>query len=265
MGAGPERLIEAGLVTRLREAGHSVATTPIELPNGFFPAEVQSSFELNRALARAVAAAESSGAFPLILSGNCSSALGTVSGLGDPSVGVLWFDAHGDFNTPDTTPSGFFDGTALATLTGHCWKTAVSDIPGFAPVAEEAVLLVGARSIDAGEGDLLSRSGIERVSAEQARDDFASRLARHRETVKDLYLHVDLDVLDRQEGTANSYAEPHGMTAAELKAAVRDIATTFHVRAAALTAFDPAADDGRVCTIALDLAVALVDAADHRV
>ena len=131
MGAGPERLIEAGLESALREAGFDVATTSIELPDDFFPAEPQAAFALHRLLARAVGDASSRGAFPLILAGNCNTAIGTLAGIRNRDIGIIWFDAHGDFNTPETTSSGFFDGMALATATGHCWREMVASVPGF--------------------------------------------------------------------------------------------------------------------------------------
>ena len=122
MGAGPEALLEAGLEGRLTDNGYEVEIVFIELPRDFFPAEIQSAFELNARVAVAVSGAIAKGAFPLVLSGNCNTAIGTVTGLNDARTGIIWFDAHGDLNTPDTSPSGFFDGTALATLIGRCWN-----------------------------------------------------------------------------------------------------------------------------------------------
>src|SRR5262249_40566379 len=77
--------------------------------------EVGASMDVVRAVAGAVLDVVVHGGFPLVLSGVCSSSLGTVAGLGSPpDLGVVWFDAHGDFNTPETSPTGFFDGIALA-------------------------------------------------------------------------------------------------------------------------------------------------------
>src|SRR5687768_1662256 len=82
MGAGPEKLMAAGIAEKLRRDGHAVTSEVIELPAGFFGAEVQASFELNRRLATAVTQAVSRDALPLVLAGNCSTALGTLGGLG---------------------------------------------------------------------------------------------------------------------------------------------------------------------------------------
>ena len=67
-----------------------------------------------------------------MLAGNCNTALGSVAGLDHlDRTGVVWFDAHGDFNTPETTVTGSFDGMALAMLTGRCWTGLYIACPAF--------------------------------------------------------------------------------------------------------------------------------------
>src|ERR1700716_2040731 len=103
MGAGPEALLDAGLEKALRDSGHNVRTKIAEITKGSWRAEIQTSFELMRMLATEVRAAREAGRFPIVLAGNCSTAIGTLAGLGAESTGVAWFDAHADFNTPETT------------------------------------------------------------------------------------------------------------------------------------------------------------------
>src|SRR5438067_1015555 len=143
MGAGPERLLQAGLDRNLRVAGHGVTEEWIEAPDGLHT-EIGTSFELYRRLSARMHGAVEAGRFPIILAGNCGSALGTVSGMGQERTGVIWFDAHGDFNTPETSPSGFLDGMALAILTGACWKTLAAAIPFFHPIPPNHVVHVSA-------------------------------------------------------------------------------------------------------------------------
>src|SRR3954466_13329916 len=101
MGEGPLVLAPA-LGERLRAGGREVRTVTIEAPADSWRAEIRTAFELARGVAGAVRDAVAGGAFPLVLSGNCGpAAIGCVAGL-DPSPAVCWFDAHGDFNTPDT-------------------------------------------------------------------------------------------------------------------------------------------------------------------
>ena len=95
----------------------------------WFLSEIGTAFELNRLLSKEVKAAVGDGMFPMVLSGNCNSCLGTIAGINSGQLGVVWFDAHGEFNTPETTQSGFLDGMPLAMATGRCWKTILKTIP----------------------------------------------------------------------------------------------------------------------------------------
>jgi len=74
-------------------------------------------------------------------------------------VGIVWFDAHADFNTPETTNSGFLDGMGLAIAVGHCWRSLSRTVEGFRPVREGNVVLVGGRGASPAEKERLSRSG----------------------------------------------------------------------------------------------------------
>jgi arginase len=117
------------------------------------PTEIGTTFALQHSLADAVRTSIGRERFPLVLAGNYSSTLGTVSGVraaapnGASPIGVLWLDAHADFNTPETTTSGFLDGMAPATMTGRCWQGMTAAIPGFQPVADAHVVLVAARGV----------------------------------------------------------------------------------------------------------------------
>ncbi len=103
-GAGPEHLLRAGLPAHLQRQGHVVTAIHIvEDDPAYPPAEIRTAFELARRLATAVRSARTAGHFPLVLSGNCNTALGTLSGLTPARRATFWFDAHGDCNTPETT------------------------------------------------------------------------------------------------------------------------------------------------------------------
>src|SRR4029077_13931674 len=120
--------------------------------------------ELMRGVADEVRAARNAGRFPLVLSGDCLAAGGVIAGVGE-GTGVIWSDAHGDVNAPQTTMSGFLDGMTLATATGRCWMELARSIEGFEPVPENAVVLLGARDLDPGEETALARSKVVRLSA----------------------------------------------------------------------------------------------------
>ncbi len=265
MGAGPEHLLAAGLGSRLAQAGHAAKVRVVEAPPGVWRAEIRTAFDLARAVAAGVEEACAHGAFPLVLSGNCGpAALGCVGGL-RRSPEVFWFDAHGDFNTPETTVGGFLDGMALATVTGRCWVQLAGDIPGFHPVPEGSVALIGARDLDPLEAAALDRSAIRRVAAPALRQELPLVLVETRGDGCPGYLHLDLDVLDPSEGGINSYASPNGLRQADLEWAITQIAQRSPLQAAALTAYDPGSDaEGTGGETALALALALVEAVARR-
>lgn len=242
MGAGPERLLRAGLERHLTSRGHAPTTETVTLADDVFPAEGPVAFALNAALAARVAAAVAEGCVPLVLAGNCTSALGTVAGLGDTDIGVFWFDAHGDFNTPETTVSGFLDGMALATLAGRCWRQAAARVPGFAPVPEDRIVLLGARDLDADEARALAASAVTLLPPDAARGDIGESVAQVAGRVARAYVHVDLDVLDPSEARANALAAPGGLSVAEVRGAVAEIAARVPLAAVAFTAYDPECD-----------------------
>jgi len=241
MGAGPERLLDAGLERALRENGHTVHTRIAEL-TADWQAEIQTSFELMRMLSVAVREARESGRFPIVLAGNCNTAVGTLAGLGAQSTGVAWFDAHGDFNTPETTRTGFLDGTAVAIITGRCWTQLAATIPEFAPIPDDRVCLIGTRDLDSLESALLDESSVDIVEPGQLRSSLPRVLEKIREHVDSIYVHLDLDVLDSAVAAANSYAISGGLTLEDLDHALAQIAVRFRITGLTLSAYDPAVD-----------------------
>ena len=257
MGAGPGRL-EAGMVSALRASGQDVEVVRVRRGDDETN-EIGASFEVVRRVAEAVAAAVERGAFPLVVSGNCMSSIGVVAGSGR-DLGVVWLDAHADFNTPDSSLSGFQDGMGLSILTGTGWRALRETIPGYRPVAEENVGLVGVRDVDTLEQERLDRSAVAVVapgeSAEPVLDGLAGR-------VEGVYLHVDLDVLDPSEGRANEHAAPGGLVAADVERIVALVGERATIRGAAVTAYDPAADpEGSIPAIAAAIAARIAAAAE---
>jgi arginase len=263
MGAGPERLVRAGAVDRLAAAGHRVDVDEVSLDDRHMPAEIAAAFELQRGVAAAVRRAASRSSFPIVLSGNCNmAALGTLAGLATRDIGVCWLDAHGDFNTPETTVGGFLDGMALAMATGRCWREMLAGLAGFAPVADDNVILLGARDLDRLEASLLAESAVHVIQPGDVRGRVPEEIERLCQRVGDVYLHVDLDVLDpAAHGQANQFAVPGGLTVDDVALVTELLAARCRLRGAALTAYDPTCDvDDRVCRTALGLLTALADA-----
>ena len=242
MGAGPIHLLESGLEAHLRARGQTIDTRWIEIPADPPPAEIRTTFQLAAAVAEAVRDARSASAFPVILSGNCSTAIGTLAALADADPAVVWLDAHADFNTPETTRSGFLDGMALALATGRCWRHMAATIRGFRPIPESRVCLIGTRDVDPAEAALLDASACTVLPPHDLPARLSATLDTLRRKAETVYLHVDLDVLDPSEARANAFAAPAGLRLSQLTDVISALRHHFHLGALALTAYDPSCD-----------------------
>ena len=248
VGAGPLDLLSAdALPAALGSTGHDVELEWLDDPSAGH--EVGDVFELNRALAARVSAVRERSRLPVIASGNCALCLGAIGGLTASKPGVVWFDAHADFHTPETTESGFLDGMGLAAATGACWTSLCATIPGFEPVAERDSVLVGVHDVDPGERERLDAGEITAIEAagpgslaltdlERAVDAIAGR-------VGGVYLHLDLDAIDPSLGVANEHTTEGGLGLDDVGAAVAAVAERTPVLAVALTGYDPGADPER--------------------
>ncbi len=243
MGSGPEHFINRGIEENLRAQGHEVTAACIEASDSF-RAEIKTAFELYRMLSKQVRTTREQGRFPLVLSGNCNASLGTLGGLNQLRLGVIWFDGHGDFNTPETTASGFLDGMALATVAGLCWRNLVGSIQGFQAISSANILHIGGRDFDPEEKRLLDDSGVTVVEAEAIkRIGMIAALKPAIETlsryVDSVYIHIDLDVLDPEETPANGYAPPGGLEVNHVEEAIEIVSSRFRIAAAGIAAYDP--------------------------
>ena len=265
MGRGPEYLIEKGLVQALQGEGHEVSVETVESPTEF-RAEVQTQFALYASVARHVAASQRNGKFPLVLSGNCGASVGVIAGSKNKSLGVIWFDAHGEFNTPETTTTGFLDGMGLAIATGYCWKRLAPSIPGFAPISGSNIALVGGRDFDEGERERLVEAGVivlDAASVEQGGmpTSLDSILRTLLESVEAIHLHLDLDTLNPQEAPANGWLVEGGLSVNELTEAIMLIKDRLKITSATIASFDPSYDpQGKTLNAALKFIMQIMEA-----
>jgi len=264
MGRGPGHLLQLGIVERLQQISVDVDVRSVEPAADVFPTEIRMALELQRAAAHAVAGAHERGSFPLVLSGNCNIAVGVVSGVRavqGRSPAVCWFDAHADFNTPESTIGGFLDGMAVSMLTGHCWHEMTAQVPGFVPVPEAQVLMIGTRDVDPLERELLVASSVRVATraADPGKDVDAIVTAAGGPA---MYLHLDLDSIDAREGRANGYAVSGGLSRSDLFAAIDAIVSRAALCAASITAYDPGCDaDDRIGHLAIEAAIRIVEGA----
>jgi len=247
-GRGPRALLDAGLIEVLQEAGHVATGQTITVPDGPLEPEPRVARHIWEGLADAVRSAVNDGAMPVVLTGSCYAAVGIVAGLSDVAPAVCWFDAHADCNTPETTTTGFLDGMAVTLVTGRCWPRLAGAVPGFRPVAEEGVALIGVRDIDPPEQELMTEM---RVAALAPGEDvhLGAVLSRLAKKFRGVYLHVDLDVLDPSVGTVNhlSAAAGPGLSLETVLGHIGAIGAALPIRAITLSAYAPEYDrEGKV-------------------
>ena len=192
------------------------------------------------------------GRFPILCASDCSISLTTLPTVARmvPDVRVLWLDAHGDFNTPDTSPSGFLGGMCLAGACGR-WKT------GFDGAFDPAnIVMVGARDLDAGERAELDLAGVPRI-------DRFSQVADAVDGA-DVYVHLDLDVLDPDIFPAQ-FAVAGGLSDDGLHTLLDEVAqAASRVVGIEITAFEAPEDEeerARLAELAADAVMPLLAAA----
>ena len=258
MGAGPGHLLKHGLREALQTDGRTPAGVATVSHEREPTAEVATAFELQGVVSEHVRRTVSEGGFPLVLSGNCNTAaVGSIAGAGPENLGVVWFDAHGEFNTPETTATGFVDGMGLAIAVGHCWRRMAAGVPGFSAVPEGNVVMAGVRDAEPAEQDRLNASGVAVVGADRLEREglraFAEALDALESRVGRVYVHLDMDVLNAATvGRANEFAVGGGPDAEELEAMLGMVRDRFDVAAAGIASYDPSFDaDGSVLRTAL--------------
>jgi arginase len=217
MARGPRGLLEHGFSGRLREAGwEEIHSTEIVAAPAGSP-KLAAVAGIAGRIAGEVERAGSLGRLPLILSGGCLASLGVVAGLQrrGHDVAALWIDAHGDGNTPETSPSGYWDGMALAAVCGLSLPE-IREAAGLTPLDPGRVIHLAGRSFDPLEPGNFDRLGLVRVPPDQIASEETRERLRGCVADRSLYLHVDVDGLDPRDAPAVGYPEPDGARLADL-------------------------------------------------
>lgn len=245
------RIVSPRFIGRMAEAPMRLASTSdrvIKAAPGSGD-ETESLTPIHRELADAVASAVKAGERPVAIVGDCCQVIPVMAGLERAGVqpGLVWLDSHGDFNTWETTPSGFLGGMPLAMLTGRGDQRMMEAV-GLVPIDDRRVLLSDGRDLDPGEKELVKASQI-----------------RHLEKVigvpyalpeGPIYLHVDVDLLDSRLAPAFLYAVHGGPSPEGLHAVIDAVLQSGRVAAISVTAsWDAAKDEGRVTEEAVKRAV----------
>ncbi len=232
----PDYLEQGGIADRLQRMGCRLKpTSEVRLA----PDEQKQYGEWHRLglangqLGRIVAANQKEGHVSVGLLANCSSILGMLAGLQRSGrgtrplrVGMVFIDAHGDFNTPETTLSGMLGGMPVAIATGlglHRLRQKAGLDPA---LPESYVVLAAVRDTDPLEQELIDRSQLGLLSVEDIRtrsDNLQRQMQRLSALTDVIYVHVDMDVLDPREVQGHPLAVPNGPTSLELAAAIEEM------------------------------------------
>jgi len=191
---------------------------------------------LCRALADEVAAIRAEGNLPVAIVGDCTFSIGMLAALQRESTDLtlVWYDAHGDFNTHQTTPSGFIGGMPLAMLCGRGEQTIVEGA-GAKIHPEADVILTDARDLDPDEAAAVAQSNVTHLPN-------VANLSSRTLPDKPIYVHFDSDVLQLSDLSAVSYPAKGGPSLETIDASLTHLARTGRVAAVSVTMWNPELD-----------------------
>lgn len=267
-GRGPDSLIEAGLIGKItgqgvETTGPAVATLPDdERAEGSIAVNVG---RLGAHTAELVASARVKHAGVLVLAGDDTAVVGVVSGVqkahgAGARIGLVWLDAHGDFNTPETSYSGILAGmpvAILAGLAGPLWRGAAGLA---APVPTDRIVITGVRDLDEREATLLKSTDVRVIEARDAigGDAHQQAIARLSADCEVICVHVDLDVLDPSLVPSSVTPEPGGLSVKQATELIGEVLDTGKVGVLSFAGLNPGA--GQLGRRSIASAMALIEA-----
>ena len=203
---------------------------------------------LHRPLVEAVKTAVSKGERPVSIAGDCCTTIGVLAGLQQGGVDptLIWFDAHGDFNTWETSPSGFLGGMPLAMIVGRGELT-MGDGAGQVSLQESKVILTDARDLDPEEKIAVKESAVQHLSD-------VTMLLDNPLPAGAIYVHFDVDVINPVDAPAVSYLAEGGPSVSALERVFDYLAESGQVVAISVSSWNPDLDeDGRSRAAAMSL------------
>ncbi|WP_142827625.1 arginase [Planococcus soli] len=269
---GPSAIRYAGVVDRIEELGHTVSDEG-DIQIGQADGSVDTSTNLRNlkaiteateALGDKVFEVAEAGNFPLVLGGDHSIAIGTLSGISErhENLGVIWYDAHADMNTSDTSPSGNIHGMPLAASFGLGHEK-LTNIRGYSPkVKPENIVIIGARSVDPGERQLIKELGIrvysmheiDKMGMNAVIEDSIRYLKEERKTDA-VHLSLDLDGIDPMYTPGVGTPVPGGISYRESHLAMEMLFDAGIITSAEFVEVNPILDEKNRTA---DVAVALI-------
>ncbi len=240
---GPSALRVAGLQTRIKQLGHHVediGNLIVKQPEEQHFGEKRAKYlneiaETCKGLASMVEKTVAEGALPVVLGGDHSIAVGTVGGVAahfkkqEKQVGVIWLDAHGDMNTPESSPSGNVHGMPLASIVGY-GAPELTELLGFKPMAQPRnVCIVGARDLDSKERRIIKESGMHvftmrDIDERGMREVMAEAIRFATDEAAGVCVSLDLDFVDPEDAPGVGTPVRGGVTYREAHLAMEMIA-----------------------------------------
>jgi len=214
------------------------ADTTINGPHPIPDRSPHSMALVHRPIAAFTTDALTAGARPISVAGDCCACIPVLAGICNHGINpvLVWIDAHGDFNTPDTSPSGFLGGMPLAMIAGRGPQDICKNV-GLNPLAEDNIWLIDGRDLDPLERAALDGSAVRRTGMAGL-----ATLAID----APVHLHLDIDVLDAADAPGTNYPVPGGPTLAETITACRSFAINNTIVAISISGWTGAVDhDGR--------------------
>ena len=253
LGRGPQALVDAGIAAILRTAGHDVLDpVDVTLPDDervSGPISVNIG-RLGSHTAEQIHAARAAGLVVLVLAGDDTASIGVVAGLqrahgAGARIGLVWVDAHGDFNTPETSYSGILAGmpvAILAGLAGPLWREAAGLA---APLPTDRILIVGPRELDEKEEALLRSTDVQLLTSSDLRDadQLTRAIQRLAANVDLISVHIDLDVLDPSLVPSASTPARGGMMIEEAATLIVQLLETGKVVVVSIAGLNPGAGE----------------------
>ena len=261
---GPETMLSGGIIKILRDMGATIrmdqaTLTPLE------ETEYGGWKKLGLSLghfADLISKNEKDGFFTVGLLATCPSMPGLVAGLQRSGstieplrIGMLWLDAHPDFNTPETTRSGSLGGMPVAVATGRALQVMRRDAKLDPPMSDQNIVMAGVRLIDPLEQHLLDDSRIEQLSVDDLRNMTPAvwqQLDRLNRISDKLYIHIDMDVLDPREVMSHGNKVPNGPSSEQLARLFEEIFKRYPKASAIGFATIPPSDEGGLSIAALN-------------
>ena len=272
---GPSALRVAGLQTRLKQLGHQVediGNISVKQPEEMSYGEKRAKYlveiaETCKDLAEAVQKSLEEDHFPLVLGGDHSIAAGAVSGVASffrkekKEIGYIWLDAHGDMNTPESSPSGNVHGMPLASVMGY-GPTELVDLMGFKPKVEPGnIVIVGARDLDAQERKMMKKSGVHvftmrDIDERGMREVMSDAIKYAMDDTGGISVSLDMDFVDPSDAPGVGTPVRGGVTYREAHLAMEMIADSEGMASLEVVEINPVIDEhNRTAELAVELAL----------